>query len=92
MRLGDFRGGESILLEAPEILCTWLETSPGVMTGSIRPVWMIEQLMRQNASERPVKEPKEIKKSDVLVTNMMGRTLKRMNTIRGNEGWLGPCS
>ena len=86
---GNFpRWGESIILEAPEILWTWLETSPGVTTGSIRPVWIMVQLMRQNASERPVKEPKEMKKSDVLVTNMMASDFEK-NDYKERETKVG---
>ena len=48
-----------------------LETSPGLTIGSRRPVCMIEQLMRQNASERPIKEPRDSKRSDDLLANMM---------------------
>ena len=33
--------------------------------------------MRQKASERPVKEPRDRRKSDVLLTNMMGLNLER---------------
>ena len=58
-------------LEAPDILWTWLEILPGVTTGSIRPVWMIEQLIRQKASERPVKVPRDNRRSGVLVTSIM---------------------
>lgn len=35
--------------------------------------------MRQNASERPVKEPRDNKRSDDLLTNMMGWGLKKVN-------------
>ena len=63
--------GEEYLLEAPEILWTWLATLPGLTIGSIRPVWMIEQLMRQKASEMPAKEPRDKRKSEDLFTNMM---------------------
>lgn len=34
--------------EAPEILWTWLLTTPKETTGSTRPVWMRPQLIRQN--------------------------------------------
>ena len=64
------------LLEAPEILWTWLATLPGLTTGSMRPVWMIEQLMRQNASEMPAKEPRDRRKSEDLLTNMMVLEMK----------------
>ena len=63
--------GRDCLLEAPEILWTWLATLPGLTTGSMRPVWMIEQLMRQKASEMPAKEPRDRRKSEDLFTNMM---------------------
>ena len=32
--------------------------------------------MRQKASERPVKEPRDRRKSDVLLTNMMGLNIE----------------
>ncbi len=72
---GHFGNGKH-LLEAPEILWTWLETSPGVTIGSIRPVWIIEQLMRQKASERPVKVPRDRRKREGLLTNMMCKIVK----------------
>ena len=41
------------MFEAPEILWTWSAIWPGLVTGSMREVWMTEQDILQKALVRP---------------------------------------